>query len=131
MSAADLAPAEPAPWAGFVRRRGEGRIPFQYCTSCERAVFYPRVLCPHCGSLELEWRDSIGAGVVYSQTFLPTREGGGRYVLLVDFDEGFRVMGSSTDDTGAYAIGSRVRGAVDTSDPEAEPRFVFTEEKQG
>ena len=128
MTAADLVPAEPAPWASFERRRAEGVIPFQYCASCERAVFYPRVLCPHCGSIELEWRDSAGVGVVYSQTFVPAREGGGRHVLLVDFDEGFRVMGSATHDDGTYAIGSRVRGAVDASDPEIEPRFVFAEE---
>ncbi|MGN6125141.1 MAG: Zn-ribbon domain-containing OB-fold protein [Humibacter sp.] len=125
MSAADLAPAEPAPWAAFAARRAEGRIPFQYCSSCERAVFYPRVLCPHCGSVELEWRDSAGLGTVYSQTFLPAREGSGRYVLLVDLDEGFRVLGSAADDTGDYPIGSRVRGSVDAGEHEAEPRFVF------
>ncbi|MCR2799328.1 zinc ribbon domain-containing protein [Microbacterium sp. zg-Y818] len=128
MTAADLVPAEPAPWATFAARRAEGRIPFQHCWSCERAVFYPRVLCPHCGSVELEWRDSAGVGVVYSATYLPARDGGGRHVLLVDLDEGFRVMGSATDDAGAYAIGSRVRGAVDVGNPEAEPRFVFAEE---
>jgi uncharacterized protein len=128
VSAADLVPAEPAPWAGFAERRAQGRIPFQHCSSCERAVFYPRVLCPHCGSVELEWRDSDGLGVVYSQTFIPARDGGGRHLLLVDLDEGFRVLGSATDDTAAYPIGSRVRGTVDAADPDTEPRFVFTAE---
>ena len=131
MSAADLVPLEPAPHAAFARLRAEGAIPFQYCRGCERAVYYPRVLCPHCGSVELEWRESAGLGTVYSQSFVAHRDGGGHLVLLVDLDEGFRLMGSADVDPQSLPIGARVRGAVqaDPDRPDAEPRFVLVREE--
>lgn len=131
MSVADLAPSEPAPWAEYDAKRRDGVIPFQYCAGCERSVFYPRVLCPHCGSVELEWRESAGAGEIYAQTFVAARDGGGYHVLLVDLDEGFRIMGGAVDDTAEMPIGARVSGGVhlDAERPEAEPRFVFTREE--
>lgn len=46
----------------------ERRLSIQRCGSCERYVFYPRPLCPYCGSTELTWTDVSGRGVVYSYT---------------------------------------------------------------
>lgn len=48
----------------------EGRIRLQRCTEqgCERAVFYPRVCCPHCRQAGLEWFDASGRGRVLSHT---------------------------------------------------------------
>ncbi len=46
----------------------ERRLSIQRCASCERYVFYPRPLCPYCGSTELTWTDVSGRGVVYSYT---------------------------------------------------------------
>lgn len=130
MTAADLVPREAAPWSAFDARRRSGQIPFQFCIGCERSVFYPRVLCPHCGSVELAWRESAGLGEVYAQTFVAGRDGGGYVVLLVDLAEGFRIMGGAVDNGDDLPIGTRVRGSVltDPERPEGEPRFVFTRE---
>ena len=38
------------------------RFLIQHCLSCERYVFYPRALCPHCHSDRLEWREASGEG---------------------------------------------------------------------
>lgn len=129
MTEADFVPVEPAPWATYQRRRAEGEIPFQRCDGCARSVFPPRVLCPHCGSIQLQWQDSAGRGTVYSQTFVAGRDSG-YHVLLVDLDEGFRVMASADDDTVDYPLGARVRGRVvsDPEPPDAEPRLVFMRE---
>jgi uncharacterized protein len=75
---------------------------FQRCRGCGALLAFPRVLCPGCGSRALEWERSAGAGTVYSGTVVHTREGD-HGVLLVDLDEGVRVMGEGT-----AAIGARV-----------------------
>ena len=51
-------------WDGL--RRHE--ITLQYCKSCERSVFYPRVLCPHCGGTSLEWRRVDEVATLYTFT---------------------------------------------------------------
>ncbi|MCR2824107.1 Zn-ribbon domain-containing OB-fold protein [Microbacterium sp. zg.Y909] len=129
MTEADLVPVEPAPWASYQRRRAEGEIPFQRCDGCARSVFPPRVLCPHCGSIQLRWQESAGLGTVYSQTFVSGRDGG-YHVLLVDLEEGFRVMASADDDAADYPLGARVRGrvATDSENADQEPRLVFSRE---
>lgn len=75
---------------------------FQRCADCRTLLAYPRVLCPRCGSRDLAWERSEGTGTVYSATVVHTREGE-HGVLLVDLDEGVRVMGEGTS-----AIGARV-----------------------
>ena len=46
----------------------QGRFQIQHCDACDRAVFYPRMLCPHCGAGQLSWRTPDGRGTVYSTT---------------------------------------------------------------
>ena len=80
-------------WEGT--RAGELRI--QRCGDCGRHFFYPRALCPHCLSDQLEWVRASGRGTVHSFTVvhrtseefiadLPFPVG------LVDLDEGVRMM---------------------------------------
>jgi uncharacterized OB-fold protein len=85
--------AEPF-WAAT--RRGE--LVLQWCTSCERPIWYPREVCPACFGSTLEWRAASGAGVVHAVSVhhLP---GPGRSaddvpyaVALIDLAEGVRVM---------------------------------------
>ena len=74
-----------------------GKLRYQRCADCGRAVFFPRVACPHCGAARLEWSDSNGVGTVYSTTV--TRSRSGDYnVALIDLDEGFRMMCTVRDD---------------------------------
>lgn len=129
MSAADHRVSEPAPWRGLRDRQSSGEMAFQSCAACDRAVFYPRVLCPHCGSTELEWRSATGAGTVYSQTLLPGRDGDDRQILLVDMDEGFRVMGVT--DGPRLAIGDSVQAHVvpGSETSEIDPSYVFTRQE--
>lgn len=48
----------------------EGRLMLQRCTSpdCGKAIFYPRVCCPHCGGGDVRWYQSAGTGEVATFT---------------------------------------------------------------
>jgi uncharacterized OB-fold protein len=85
-----------------------------------RPVFRPRVGYD-------AWRVSAGRGTVYSTSVVRPREGAPYGVVLIDLDEGFRMMsrviGMAPEDV---AIGLRVRLAwEDGETPEAPPVPVF------
>ena len=93
----------------------QGNFLVQRCRDCRKAIFYPRMVCPHCGSNEIEWFAPSGRGTVYSTTIVRRKpEQGGDYnVALIDLDEGVRMMsrveGLSPD---AVAIGMKVLAKV-------------------
>jgi uncharacterized protein len=80
----------------------EGRLLVQWCTACDKAIFYPRSFCPICGaeSSALEWRTASGRATVYAVTVEhkpaatgTTFSGGEPYtVALVELEEGVRMM---------------------------------------
>ncbi|GGF48208.1 hypothetical protein GCM10011519_22740 [Marmoricola endophyticus] len=114
--------APPAPEDHYRAGLEAGELRYQWCTDCAAPVFYPRVLCPGCGGTALEWRVSGGAGTVYSATVVRSRDGA-RGVVLVDLEEGFRMMSRVTGDPEAVAIGSAVTLRVDTSGEAAQAVF--------
>jgi uncharacterized protein len=87
----EMASAE-APAATYRHHLQNGKLGYQRCADCSAVVFYPRVLCPVCGSGALEWRESAGRGTVYATTAVHVRDRDPRNVVLVDLDEGFRMM---------------------------------------
>lgn len=95
----------------------EGRLAYQRCGSCTSAVFPPRVLCPVCSSGALVWETSAGGGSVYSASTLSPRNADPYTVVLVDLDEGFRVMSVVTG--AAAPLGHRVHVAARPSDDPA------------
>ena len=72
----------------------QGNFLIQHCAACTRNVFFPRMICPHCGSDRLGWFAPSGEGVVYSTTVVRRKaEQGGDYnVALIDLREGVRMM---------------------------------------
>lgn len=94
----------------------ENRLTYQQCGDCGGVVFYPRNRCCHCLSGALEWRQSRGLGNVYSKTIVhrapdPRLRDQLPYpVVLVDLDEGFRMMSRLFGaDANQAAIGARVQ----------------------
>ena len=53
--------AEPY-WEGLHQKE----LRYQYCASCQRAVFPPRACCPYCLERPLQWKVSNGKGKIYS-----------------------------------------------------------------
>jgi len=88
----------------------EGRLLVQWCTGCDRAVFYPRAFCPSCGVGDtnsangtggaLEWRQASGRATVHAAVVEHRPDaagaafsGGEPYcIALVDLEEGVRMM---------------------------------------
>jgi uncharacterized OB-fold protein len=110
-------PLDPA--GGMLARHqaalNDGRFLIQRCSGCRRAVYFPRELCPHCGSGQLAFEAPQGTGTVYAVTTVRRKaEAGGDYnVSLIDLDEGVRLMsrveGLPSSDV---RIGQRVKARV-------------------
>jgi uncharacterized OB-fold protein len=92
-------------------------IELQRCAGCGVFVFYPRAICPSCGSFELRWVPVTGKGTLYSFTIVhratvPEFRPDMPYVVaLVDLDEGPRLMATLVDvpaDATQIRIGARV-----------------------
>ena len=69
-----------------------------WCRECDRAMWYPREVCPACWSSAIDWRPAAGTGAVYAVAVHhlpgPGRDASdGTYaVALVDLAEGVRMM---------------------------------------
>src|SRR4029077_16581181 len=44
----------------------QGRFLIPVCTACDRAHWYPRIICPFCASDKVEWREASGRGTTRS-----------------------------------------------------------------
>lgn len=127
MEATEASAWDLTPTATYVEGLRRGELLFLRCDACERAFFYPRVLCPNCGSTSLHWGRSGGGGVVYSVTEVFPKDAEAYNICLVDVEEGFRL---ATTVLGATpSIGTRVRFDPESSMGE-EPRPVFVADEQ-
>ena len=84
----------PGPEKTYQDKLAQGSFEIQRCVGCGKHVFYPRVLCPHCGADRLDWIVPSGRGTVYSTTVVRRKPADGvdYNVALVDLDEGPRMM---------------------------------------
>ena len=115
-----------SPLALYQAHLEAGELAYQWSPEANRAVFYPRVICPFTGSDRLEWRVSAGLGTVYATTVTHPREGAPYNVALIDCDEGFRLM-SRVEDIApeVVQIGMRVRFRMHRPGGEEPPYPVF------
>lgn len=104
-----------------------GRLGFQRCGGCGAAVFYPRVLCPACGSPDLAWETSAGRGTVYATTTVYRRDADPYNVALVEVDEGFRMM-SRVEGIPAEGVEIGARVELRMRSDEDGPVVVFVPE---
>jgi uncharacterized protein len=108
-----------------------GELRYQRCGHCDAAIFYPRALCTNCGAPDPDWSVSEGLGTVYAVSVVhrppPSFAGQAPYaVLLVDLDEGFRMMSRFVDATpDTVSVGDRVR-VIFQDGPDGRPTPYFT-----
>ena len=122
---AEDTPLQP-PLAVYEQHLREGRLAYQFSRVANRAVFQPRIACPWTGSTDLEWRISKGVGTVHAVTVVHGREGPTHNVVLVDLDEGFRLMSRvDVPDPQAVRIGLRVRARIHAPEDGGLPYPVF------
>ncbi|MGQ0501869.1 MAG: Zn-ribbon domain-containing OB-fold protein [Panacagrimonas sp.] len=119
---------ESAPYWDALRQH---KLILKHCRDCSRHHFYPRELCPHCGSDALDWAPASGAGSIYSYT-VARRPAGPAFkadcpyvVAIIDLDEGARMMSNIvTADVESVHIGQRVQLEFDDVTPEVTlPKF--------
>ena len=104
-----------------------GQLAYQVDLDSGKSVFYPRVVAPGSGSTRLEWRISKGLGTVYATTAIANRNAPDHNVVLVDMDEGFRLMSRVEGmDALAVKIGMRVQVRMAPAEGDQPPYPVFT-----
>ncbi len=102
----------------FVRHQAalaEGRFLIQRCADCGQHIYFPREVCPHCGSGAVDFVTPSGLGTVYSVTTVRRKpDAGGDYnVCLIDLDEGVRLMSRvEMQPVDAVQVGQRVQARV-------------------
>ncbi|WP_420466416.1 Zn-ribbon domain-containing OB-fold protein [Panacagrimonas sp.] len=107
------------------------RLLLKRCRACQRSHHYPRELCPHCHSDDLEWLQAAGTGRIYSYTVArrpagPAFKADTPYVVaLVELDEGVRLMTNIvTADVESVRIDQRVTVQFDDVTPDVTlPKF--------
>ena len=93
----------------------QGNFLIQHCSQCTRHIYFPRELCPHCGSDQVQLVAPSGLGTVHAITTVRRKpDAGGDYnVSLVDLDEGVRLMSRIANlPVDAVRIGQRVQARV-------------------
>jgi uncharacterized OB-fold protein len=87
----------------FFEAAKEGKLLIQSCPSCGRKQFYPRKICIHCGSAEVEWVEASGRGAVHTFTVIHQQGMPGwrdevPYVsAIIDLEEGVRMTANVVD----------------------------------
>ena len=106
--------------------QGTEGIAYQACAECGAVWYFRRTFCPRCGHDDPQHRQASGKGTVHAVTLVaraPTEElrAHAPYaIVLVDADEGFRVMAHGATDLG---IGERVRCTFVSLAGRLMPRF--------
>ncbi len=75
----------------------EGKLMLPRCMNCNRVHWYPRLICPSCHSMDIEWIEASGEGTIYTYAVQHRAFGGwGEEVpyvtAYIDLKEGDRMM---------------------------------------
>jgi uncharacterized OB-fold protein len=82
----------------FWQAAEQGQLLLNTCDDCKRPHWYPRAVCPLCGSTRLTWRAASGRGTLYA--FSTARRATPPYTLAyVQLDEGPTLMTNIVDCT--------------------------------
>lgn len=121
-------------WEGAKRHE----LVLPVCNACEKPFYYPRLLCPGCGSRDIRWERMSGKGTVYTLAIQYRPQGPGfvddvPYITaLIDLDEGPRMLSNLVGvepDPSNVPIGKRVEVVFEDVTPEVTlPKFKLVEE---
>ena len=103
-----------------------GTLLIKRCTACGEPHYYPRSICPFCGSPDTVWEASAGLGEIYTLSTLRRGPNAPFTLAYVTLDEGPVMITNITDcDPQSLAIGARVQVRFGASDGGA-PYPMFT-----
>ena len=100
-------PGLPTDWT-----QGAARLVVSTCRACAHRWYLPRDACPSCGDTNVEGNPAAGSGVVaaaatvHRHALAASPDSGPIGIVLVDLDEGVRVMGRAEP---GMTVGAAVR----------------------
>ena len=87
----------------------QGRLLLKKCQACNQPHYYPRTICPFCGSDRTEWQPASGRGTIYSWSVMRRAEPP-YCIAYVTLEEGPTMMTNIVGaDLDAIRIGQKVR----------------------
>ncbi len=103
----------------FFEGAEQGCLVLPRCNDCDFVIWFPREICPECGSQDVDWFEASGKGSVYS--FTVTRRIAGSWgqatpfvLAYVELEEGPRVMTNIVDcDPEQVTIGDSVEAVFE------------------
>ncbi len=112
----------------------EGRFMLQHCSGCGKVRHYPRPVCPHCFSLESNFKEVPQGGAIHAWTvchhpFNFFFKAAAPYIVaLIDMDAGVRVNAQLKGIAEAdLAIGKRVKMGFEPVTKEVTLPFFVAE----
>jgi len=105
----------------------QGKFWIQQCKSCHKHIYFPREICPHCGSDAVDFVAPSGLGTVYAVTTVRRKpaDGGDYNVSLIDLDEGPRLMSTITNlAPDLVKIDQRVKAHVEVTEGRGLVKFT-------
>jgi uncharacterized OB-fold protein len=80
------------------------------CKTCNEVHYYPRTICPHCGSNDTTWIKSDGLGEIYSYTVMRRGVEVPFAMAYVRLQEGISMLTHLTNcDFDAIRVGQKVK----------------------
>ena len=87
----------------------EGKLLLKHCQACKQLHYYPRSICPFCGSEKTDWKQAGGKGKIYSYSVM-RRVPEPYAVAYVALDEGITMLSGLVDcDLDRIRIGDAVK----------------------
>ena len=116
----------PGPDQAYQDALAAGTFKLQRCSVCASHVFYPRHLCPECGSAKLDWVEASGKGTVYSTTMVRQRPeaGGNKNLCVVELAEGPRML-SRIEGIPAEEVKIGMAVTAEIAGGGEEPKFII------
>ncbi len=94
----------------------QGKLLIKKCRACGEAHYYPRTLCPFCGSDATEWLTAAGTGTLYSYSVMRRAEIP-YAIAYVTLDEGVSMMTNLVDcNFDTLEIGQRMKVVFSPTD---------------
>ena len=94
----------------FFEATKDGRFLLRRCDDCGKAHYYPRSICPLCGSDKTQWFEANGEGEIYTYSVLRKGAPIPYCLAYVNLPEGVSVLTNIVDcDLDAVRIGQRVK----------------------
>ncbi|RPI45315.1 MAG: DNA-binding protein [Betaproteobacteria bacterium] len=94
----------------YFEAAAKGKLLLKKCKDCGQYHHFPRGICPHCFSTNVDWVEAKGTGTIYSYS-VTRRAGPIPYcIAYVTLDEGVTVLTNIVDcDLDTVKIGQKVK----------------------